>query len=229
MKIRLLPFAIIAVLAALITPDAIAQTSLGGGVQTSVPTGSFSNIFDGTPVGLGASFTTPIFRRAPIHMGFGFGWNRIGHTDRDVYVPDMQDDLASGNVNVITNRYTYDLLMRLSPLRGPFQPFFEGVAGWSNYITKNELNTTYSSGETGEWTERLHNNMNWNYGWGAGFHLKLAPLIFLEAKVQRLYASETSFVNQETMTINDDSSLEYDMIEGRPEFVTIHAGITFKF
>jgi len=60
-------------------------------------------------------------------------------------------------------------------------------------------------------------------------HLQLAPFIFLEAKVHRLYASETSFVNQETMVIDNNGNLEYDMIEDRPEFVTIHAGITFKF
>lgn len=206
-----------------------AQISLGGGVQTSIPTGAFKNSFDGTPVGLGASFTAPLFRRAPLHFGFGFGWNRMGRSEQDIYVPDTHTGLATGDLSITTNRYTYDLLLRLSPLRGPFQPFFEGVTGWSNYITKSDLNTQYNSGQTGEVTERLHNNMSWNYGWGAGMHLQLAPFIFLEAKVHRLYASETSFVNQETMVIDNNGNLEYDMIEDRPEFVTIHAGITFKF
>ncbi len=226
---RLLLLSLFAAIASMMIVPAAAQTSLGGGVQTSIPIGTFADQFDGTPVGLGASFTTPLFRRAPLHMGFGFGWNRIGHTDQSIYIADADPGINSGSVDVITNRYTYDLLLRLSPLRGRFQPFFEGVAGWSNFITKNELRTNYPSGETGERTERLHNNMNWNYGWGAGFHLRVAPHLFLEARVQRLYATETSFINQESLTISNDGSLDYNMIEGRPEFVTIHAGITFKF
>lgn len=206
-----------------------AQIAIGGGVQTSIPTGSFSDEFDGTPVGLGATFTAPLFKRSPLHIGFGFGWNRMGREEQDVYVSDVSAGPSSGDISITTNRYTYDFLLRLSPLRGRFQPFVEGVAGWSNFISKSDVNTEYANGQLGESSERLHNNMSWNYGWGAGIDFRLAPFVFLEGKVQRLYSTETSFINHETITIDSDGNSTYDMTETRPEFVTIQAGIVFKF
>lgn len=204
-----------------------AQTSLTGGLQTSIPLGAFGDQYADTPVGLGASFTTPVFRNSPIHAGFGFGWNRIDRDEQDIFIPD-QEGLNEADYEVTTNRYSYDLHMRLSPLNGRFQPFFEGVVGWSNYITRTDLNTTFSNGEIMERTERLHNDVSWNYGWGVGLHYRLAPHIFLEGKVQRLYATETSFMDHESLMISPTGEIEYDMIENRPEFLTIQVGITLK-
>lgn len=204
------------------------QTALGGGIQTSIPVGDFSDQFDGTPVGLAATFTAPTFINSPIHGGFGFAWNRIGSSQQDIFVP-SGEGFASGDYEVVTNRYTYDVHVRLSPFRGRMQPYIEGLAGWSNYITRADLDTRYANGEIGESTERLHNDMSWNYGWGVGVHVRLMPYIFLEGKVQRVYGSETSFLDHESMVIQPSGQLDYDMITGRPQFVTVQVGLTFKF
>ncbi len=205
------------------------QTALSGGVQTAIPVGDFTNDFSGTPVGLAATFTAPTFRNSPIHMGIGFAWNSMGRSEQDIYVPDTDLGHATGDFEVVTNKYTYDVHMRLSPFRGRMQPFAEGVAGWSNYITRSDLSTQYDNGELGESTERLYNDMSWNYGWGVGMHIRLAPYIFLEGKVQRIYSTETSFLNHETMEINPDGTLDYDMVTGRPQFVNLQVGLAFKF
>lgn len=223
---------LLATLASVTTVDAQmnrARTSLTGGLQTSIPLGEFGDQYNDTPVGLGASFTTPLVRRSPLHAGFGFGWNRIDRNEEEIYVPYEGESLARADYEVTTNRYTYDLHLRLSPLNGRFQPFVEGVAGWSNYITRSDLKTDFPNGNILERTERVHNDMSWNYGWGVGMHLRLAPLVYLEAKVQRLYASETSFIDHETLMINNSGDMQYEMIEARPEFLTIQAGLTFKF
>lgn len=215
------------------TQDATAQfrrsqTALTGGLQTSIPLGQFADQYADTPVGLGASFTTPLFRNSPVHAGFGFGWNRIDRNEEDIFIPDGES-LATGTYEVTTNRYSYDLHMRLHPLNGRFQPFVEAVAGWSTFVSRTDLTTTFNDGEIMERTERLHNDMSWNYGWGAGVHFRLAPNLFLEGKVQRIYATETSFMDHESLTIDAMGEKQYDMIESRPEFLTIQAGLTIKF
>lgn len=218
---------------ALATQSAVAQrrakATITGGVQTSIPLGQFKNEYNENPVGLGASLTAPLFRNSPLHVGFGFGWNRLNRNEQDVFVTTDAGALSSASLDITTNRYSYDVHARLSPLNGRFQPFGEVLAGWSTYKTKSEMNTKLANGEHLETNGRLHNSTGWNYGWGAGLHFRLAPHIFIEGKVQRTYSTKSSFVNHEELTISPIGDVGYELIESKPEFLTIQAGLSIKF
>lgn len=216
----------------LATQSAVAQrrakASITGGVQTAIPLGQFKNKYNENPVGLGASLTAPLFRNSPLHVGAGFGWNRLNRDEQDVFVT-TDGALSTADIEITTNRYTYDVHARLSPLNGRFQPFGEVLAGWSTYKTKSEMNTNLANGELIETKGKIHNSTGWNYGWGAGFHFRIAPHIYLEGKVQRTYSTKSSFVNHEELDIDPVGDVSYELTEGKPEFLTIQAGLTIKF
>lgn len=215
------------------TQSAVAQrrakASLTGGVQTSIPLGQFKNKYNENPVGLGASLTAPLFRNSPLHVGVGFGWNRLNRDEQDVFAASDDGVLSTADIDITTNRYTYDVHARLSPFNGRFQPFGEVLAGWSTYNTKSEMNTKLANGELIETKGKIHNSTGWNYGWGAGLHFRIAPHIYLEGKVQRTYSTKSSFVNHEELNIDPLGDVSYELTEGKPEFLTIQAGLTIKF
>lgn len=204
------------------------QTALSGGMQTSVPTGNFAEQYDAMPVGLAATFSAPTFRNSPIHFGLGFAWNRMNTAAQDVFLHSEQG-FSSGSAELITNRYNYTAFMRFAPFRGRMQPFAEGIAGWSNYVSRNDINTRYTNGDLKEISDRVHNNMAWSYGWGAGIQIRVAPHIFLEGKVQRMYETETEMVDPSAIEISPNGVLDFGLLETRPEFITIQAGLTIKF
>lgn len=204
------------------------QTALSGGAQTAIPTGDFANQFDGTPVGLAATVSGPTFRGSPVHMGFGFAWNRMGSESESVFV-NNGEALTSGNVELVTNRYNYSTFLRLAPFRGRIQPFAEGVAGWSNYVTRKDITGRYANGESMESTERMHNNMAWMYGWGAGVQFRVAPHIFLEGKFQRMYESRTTMIDHQRIMLQNNGTADFSTMEVRPEFAVVQVGLTIRF
>lgn len=205
------------------------QMGINAGIQSSIPMGKFADQTKGIFTGFGGSFTVPTWRNSPVHVGFGYGWNKLGRNAQDIMVPDVKDGKTMASFAIQTVRHTYDVLLRLSPFRGRVQPFAEGIGGWSNFITRSDLKTHYSNGEKGDSRERLYNEASLNYGWGLGMQIRLLPHVFLEGKMQRIYATDTSVFNHESLVIAENGALEYETIEERPEFVTIQAGLTFKF
>lgn len=204
------------------------QTAIGAGLQTAIPFGDFAREYNDTPVGIGATLTAPTFRNSPVHFGFGFAWNTLGTAREDIYISDGEA-FSTAKMKATTNRYSYNAIARLSPFRGRMQPYVEGIAGFSTYISKAEIDGTYINGVEFESSERIENNMAWNYGWGAGLQLRLAPHVFLDGRVERLYSSGTSFINQKELAIDNYGNLDYEMINARPQFMTVQVGLTFKF
>jgi opacity protein-like surface antigen len=203
------------------------QTSIGFGVQTAVPFGEFADDYNETPVGIAVNLTSPI-KNSPIHWGFDFAWNALGADRQDIFIADG-DYFSSANLKVATNRYSYNATMRLSPFKGRIQPYFEGIAGISTYISKSEISGTYANGVEFERKDRFSNNNAWNYGWAAGLQYRIAPHIFLEGRVARIHSTETTFLHQKDMEIDSYGNLDYELMEIRPQFMTIQAGLTFKF
>lgn len=205
------------------------QVVLNAGVQTSIPLNSFSDHTPGFITGFGGSFTVPTWRNSPVHAGFGYGWMQLGRNAQDIIVPDLTKGTTVGEFSIKTIRHTYDVLLRFSPFRGRVQPFAEGIGGFSQFITRSQLETHYSNGEKRETSERMYNEASMNYGWGLGMQIRLFPHIFLEGKMQRIYATHTTIFNHASLEIANDGVLNYETSEEMPEFVTIQAGLTVKF
>lgn len=205
------------------------QVTIGGGVQASVALGDYSDQIGSTVFGFGGGFLVPTWRNSPLLVGFGYGWNQMRVDAASDEAPVLRDGLSAGQHVFETTRHTFDVLLRFSPFNGRVQPFAEGVGGWSYYPTRSILDAYDSNGYVTEFDEQLLTESSLNYGWGVGIQIRLLPHVFLEGKMQRIYATEMAVIDRETMSVERDGRVTADTLDVTPDFVTLLAGLTVKF
>lgn len=205
------------------------QITIAGGVQSSIALGQYSDQTGGTIFGFGGSFLVPTWRNSPFQIGFGYGWKQMRTVLENEEAPKLYDGLSAGHHVLETTRHTFDALLRFNPFNGRVQPFLEGVGGWSYYPTQSVLDLHNANGEVTEVEEQLLNEGSLNYGWGVGLQIRLLPHVFLEGKMQRIYATEKKVIDRNTLNVERDGSVNHDTLKVAPEFITLMAGLTIKF
>ena len=185
-------------------------------IRAAFTSGEFKQFYpkDGMG-GMGATVLFPINKRNPLDVGFGLGYYFMSHTSSDFqyYSPGVGDYNIESTVS--GSMFPFHLVARAYPLksvRSPVQPYVEGLAGFRLFIVDQEINTFIDN--TGvELPPQTETNTtgSWSYGFGAGVKVRISKknLLYLNAKVDQLYGTETDYMDPTTINLYDDGSYEY--------------------
>lgn len=207
--------------------------SLNAGLQLVQPLGEFASNYDGLPAGIGGSFSMPV-RKSPIEWGIGYAWNSMGSSNRDIIALINVDSIAGntysdGKLGIRSTSNRYNLHARFRPLKGKFQPYGDVFSGLETFKTTTTI-TIDNSGFSSELsTNRDHLDMTFFYGWALGLRVRLAPTIYAEARYENITGGEVQYVDDNSIELNDDNSIAFDLKESRTNKGVYQLGVAFGF
>ena len=200
--------------------------TLSGGFQVAVPTGEFAENYEGNPFGIYAGLSIPIMN-TPLEVGGGFVWNALASQSKPVQVVNnLRPDRDDGDLYVRGNAYSYQLQGRVRPFDGRFRPYGELFAGVRTFSVTSELeleNVNQASGDI------LEQDFTFIAGYAIGLKYQLFTGLFIEARFDRQTGSEATYIDPESVVINNDGSFSYDTRSSRTDQWAISAGIAFSF
>lgn len=203
------------------------------GLQLAQPLGEFATQYDGFPAGLGGTFSMPV-SRSPIEWGVGFAWNNMGSSDRDIIALVNQDSIngntyAEGSMAIRSTNNRYLVHGRVRPFTGRIQPYGDLFAGLETYKTTTSI-TLDNSGYSAELsTNRDHLDLTYSVGWALGLRWRIAPSIFAEARYERITGGRVQYVDEESININTDNSIAFDLRESNTNRAVYQVGLAIGF
>lgn len=207
--------------------------SLSAGFQLAQPLGEFKEQYDGTPLGFGAQFSVPI-RMTPIEWGLGYAWNKMGGENRDVQAFLFTDSLgnkqygdATMRIRSLMQRYNGHFRFRLTNLA--IQPFVDGCVGIETYRTETDITIQESGFSTAQNPNTESFDMTVYWSWAAGVRVRLAPHIFIEARFEQQQSGKAEYVDSETIVVNQDNTLSYDMKRSTTNKYVYQMGLSVTF
>ncbi len=234
---RILQLTIALVLVVFTMTDANAQRrrtgSISFGGQILQPLGEFANQYDGYPAGLGGTLSIPLWR-SPLEIGAGFAWNSMGSQNEDVSVyvttdKDGDDIYADGEMRIRSSINRYQTFARLRPFTGRIQPYGDLIAGIDVFKTNHDI-TINSEGytEAGN-SQKNHQDLTYAVGWAAGLRVRLASNIFVEGRFENLSSGKVTYVDQNSIQVNENSNITFDTKQSRANRYTYQLGIAITF
>jgi opacity protein-like surface antigen len=207
--------------------------SLSVGLQVSDPQGEYAQHYKGHPTGLGVTFMANM-GRSPLEIGGDFAWRAMGSQKEDISISqgeDIEGDeiFSEGTLRVASNVYAYHGVARFKPFGGAFQPYADVMGGMKTYATRTTIEEDNGGYTEVVENERNHRDFALSYGWAAGLKIKLSEYIMLEGKFQHLKGGETTFVDPDTVEINDKGSLLYEETATRSSVMLYQVGISLEF
>lgn len=203
--------------------------TISGGAQIAVPRGEYAELYKGTPFGINAALSMPIFK-LPIEAGGGFAWNKIGGEGRDVYIADELGNEQEAELKLNGNAYTYYAHARLRPFNGDFRPYGEVIAGMRTYSVKSKLLMVTPHGtDTDPLTEVTDRDFVWVTGWAVGLQYRLVSGVFLEARFEKLKGDRAQYINPESINISRAGAYNYENLQSRTDQFTFSLGLAFSF
>lgn len=210
------------------------KPSLGIGIQVVQPMGMFAETYDGYPAGFAGTFTGPM-GRSPFEVGMVVAWNSMGSQNEDVmvgtgaYDTDGDEIVETGNMKISSNNYRYMAIARFKPFAGMFQPYAEALAGFENYSTRTVISLNDESYDAPKDRNVYHRDLGFVAGWAAGLRVEVSEGIMVEGRFENLRGSEATYVNQESISIEDDYSISFDTKTSVTDKFTYTLGLAFRF
>lgn len=202
------------------------KTTLSIGFEAGEPLHGFNDNYNGNPAGLGVN----IFSKSgklPLFWGFDFGYGSMGSNVYDIALDDQDLDVDEAQLRIRSNIYSYHIGLRLSPFKGLFRPYVEGMTGFRTFSTKTKI--TVDGLDSPYSTQNNSHDVAFSYGLSAGFMLGLGKSLYLEARLERLWGGKVEYVLQESMQIDDNDELSYETGSSNADMVNIQLGIGFRF
>jgi len=215
--------------------EALAQrrsSNISLGLQVAQPLGEFASQYNGLPAGIGGTFSMPV-SRSPIEWGVGYAWNSMGSSDRDIVALIHQDSsgniYSEGKLAIRSTSSRYMVHARIRPLSGKIQPYADAFTGIETFKTTTTItldNSGYSSELT---TNRDHLDMTFLYGWALGLRYRVAPGVYLEARYENITGGKVQYVDDASISVNNDNSIAFDLKESRTNKAVYQLGIAIGF
>jgi hypothetical protein len=200
--------------------------TLSGGFQLAIPKGEFADNYDGTLFGMYAGLSVPLLD-LPIELGGGFAWNSLSNQSQDVAIDNnLVPEKDRGELFVRGNAYTYQLQARLRPLNGRFRPYGEIYGGVRNFSITSEMQLENANQASGDLAER---DFTFLAGYAIGAKFRLLPGIFLEARYDNQTGSEATYIDPESVVIENDGNFSYKTRKSRTDQWSISLGVGFSF
>jgi hypothetical protein len=208
------------------------SSNLNLGLQIVQPTGDFSKQFDGIPIGIAGSFSLPV-RRSPIEWGFGFAWNRMSSDDRDIIARINQDDtgdkLMKARLSVRNTGTRYCAHVRFRPFNGKIQPYADVFSGPEVFKTKSNITIDDNSYTTELSENRDHLDMSFFWGWAVGLRVRVVSSLFVEARFESINGGRVTYVDNESVEVNRDNSIDFQLKESLTNRVVYQVGVALGF
>lgn len=206
--------------------------TLSIGFEFAFPQNEFDRNFEGVPVGIGAQFLSNAGRRTPFEFGMGFSWLSRGSAREDVWIYEGLDInneaiYSRGRMSVNSNIYTYNGIARFKPLLGRVQPYVDGLVGVRNFSTTTVIKPEDNSADP--LRERQTRDFALTYGYSAGVKVRLTQALMVEGRFSNLYGTQVSYVDRNTLEIDDDGIITYEKVSSRTDMFIIHLGVCFEF
>jgi hypothetical protein len=210
--------------------------TLGFGIQVAEPTGEYADRYSGTPAGLTGVFSKSI-KQTPIDWGVQFSWNQMGALDQDISVYGgtnlVGDSLFNdGTFRVRHNNYRYQGLLRFRPFNGFFQPYAEGLAGVETFATKTDISIQNNGGFSSvEETKVQQTSTSFLYGYALGLrlHTKNSQRVWFDIRYENIQGGKAQYVIPETVTVQNNTSINYTTGTTKTNRQIIQFGLTFGF
>lgn len=203
------------------------QSTLGGGLEMSIPVGEFNDVWGRNFWGFGANFTYP-GRLLPFDFGFDFGYGRMGTREAVVNVREEGTNaLLEGDLTVRSKVYSFLGQVRLRPVHGRVSPYVEGLFGARQFTTRSDL-VIEDSAAPDSW-ERQSNAWTGAYGWAVGTLVGFGPQFYVEGRIERLYSGRVSYADPESITIATDGSVDYTSLSSATDVVNVQVGMGIRF
>jgi hypothetical protein len=71
--------------------------------------------------------------------------------------------------------------------------------------------------------------MTFFYGWALGLRVRLAPAIYAEARYENITGGLVEYVDNETVEIDNDNSITFNLKESRTNRSVFQVGVAFGF
>lgn len=207
--------------------------SLSVGLQISDPQGEYSQYYSGNPTGLGVTFMANL-GRSPFEIGGDFAWRGMGSEKQDISISqgeDIEGDevFTEGSMRVASNLYAYHGVARFKPFGGVFQPYGDVMGGIKTFATRTTIEEDNGGYTEVVDNERNHRDFALSYGWAAGLKIYLSDFLMVEGKFQHLRGGETTFVDPDSIEINNEGVLEFNEVSSRTSTMIYQVGISLEF
>ena len=209
-----------------IIPTRSPTLSVGG--QVAVPSGEFSDHYNGYPIGINASASFP-FWGLPIEGGFGFSWKELAGEGRQVFISDNFGGVETADLKIKGNVYTYHVHARFRPLNGKFRPYGEVFAGMANFGVKSKLYVDGADERTSPQTQVSNRDFTFVTGWALGLEVRLFSGVFLEGRFEKTRGDRTEYINPRTISIAQDGSYTFQNQTSRIDQFALSLGLAFSF
>lgn len=205
---RQLLFSLIGVSFLIATP-ALAQFSIGGGVQVGAPYNEFRENTDAIGFGIAGNFFVPFGPGVPLAFGIEAGYMEYGRNSQE---ETLTAEIRVGNTVIdrldipleieTTNSIIHGHAVLRASAPFPFvQPYIEGRAGVRYIATRtkvldNSPDFRFSNPDTQDRTIVEKTNLDdyvFSYGGGGGFLVQLVPSLYLDLRVSYLRGGEAEY------------------------------------
>ncbi len=207
--------------------------SINFGVQVIQPLGQFKDVYDGYPAGFAGTFSSPL-GASPFEVGIGLAWNNMGSQNEDVTAYVGTDDSGDsiydqGTMRIRSNINRFQILGRFRPLNGFIQPYADGILGVETYKTKTDITLNGNGYSEANNSKRQHFDMSYSYGYAVGLRFRVAPSIFIDARFENLIGGFGTYVDQESIQVVDENTIQFETLESRTDKFTYQLGVAIGF
>lgn len=233
---------------AFIVHPAFGQFHSGGAVQAEInatagiPYGEFDRQIEGEAAGMSAFIGGPV-PRSPFVLGSEIGFLNYGTdtqlrlystvfdagVDRHLAVPVEAVSTTASN-NVLLGHF----VVRLQPIRGPFQPYVDAVGGMKYFITRLRADGDVIVFRRGLSQDAHFTDFAFSYGFGGGFELRLyehasvwsekTAHVSLHAGLRYLLGTEATYALAGSMR-DVGGRILVDEVESRTDMLVPQLGI----
>jgi hypothetical protein len=206
----------------------------GGDFTLGFPLGDFKYNVDRLGLGFSGHFLYNL-RKSPISVGISLGYLMYGSETR---VEPFSLTIPEVTVNVTTrnNILMCHFLLRVQPLDGEIQPYFDGLFGFNYLWTETGI---YNRG----WHDEIASNVIFDdstssYGVGGGLMIKVfAPksessknnyALYIDMGARYLKGGEAEYLREGSI-YQENGDLVYEVNFSSTDLITANIGLTFTF
>lgn len=183
--------------------------------------------------GVGGGIYFPLVRKLTLELGLTYHYYWMERQEEDFQKEDPQFGEYEVTSVVNSNMMPIHANLRISPLKNlnnAFYPYIEGIAGFRLFNSRTRISVDdYTQNPPPDEIENETKGA-WSYGYAGGLSIKLSRVIFVDGRVEKLYGTESSYIDPETIEYNDNTQeATYEKVSSNTNLMTYSLGLRLQF